>query len=118
MGGDSLAVVCEPDTMPAKRTWMYWVAADVRLQLRYVAAMQIRALGHVEEIIPLADNCEADKQAIAKARMQIQAREWQIQRLQNKVYGRDGVQDKASDNESLATRLKTALERMNEVENG
>lgn len=91
MGGDCLAVVCAPEMMPAKRTWMYWVARDGKLQERYVAAMAIRTLNRAEECIPIADDAdEKSKAGLLKARLRINARQWEIQRLMPKVYGRDG----------------------------
>lgn len=92
MEGDCLEDACEPEDVPCKRTWLRWVAADVNLQGRYVAAMQIRALSLAEECIPIADEAsEIAPRGVARARLRINTRQWMIMRLANKVYGKDGV---------------------------
>lgn len=91
MEGDCLEKACEPEHVPCKRTWLRWVASDVSLQARYVAAMQIRALSRADECVPIADGVEPDKGAVLRANLRIRTRQWEIQRLANKVYGKDGV---------------------------
>lgn len=91
MEGDCLERACEPEDVPCKRTWLRWVAVDVSLQSRYVAAMQIRALSRADECVPIADDVREEKGAVLKANLRIRTRQWEIQRLANKVYGKDGV---------------------------
>jgi hypothetical protein len=92
MEGDCLEVACSPDDLPCKRTWLRWVAANERLQRRYVVACQVRALMRAEECVQIADGANEDsKGGILKARLRVSTRQWEIQRLANKVYGKDGV---------------------------
>jgi hypothetical protein len=91
MEGDCLERACGPEDVPCKRTWLRWVAVDVSLQSRYVAAMQIRALSRADECVPIADEVREEKGAVLKANLRIRTRQWEIQRLANKVYGKDGV---------------------------
>lgn len=91
MEGDCLDRACELENVPCKRTWLRWVAVDVSLQSRYVAAMQIRALSLAEDCVPIADEVREEKGALLKANLRIRTRQWMIMRLQNKVYGKDGV---------------------------
>jgi len=92
MEGDCLEEACTPEHLPSKRTWLRWVAGDERLQRRYISACQIRALMRAEECVRIADDAdELSQNGVSKARLRVSTRQWEIQRLQNKVYGRDGV---------------------------
>lgn len=107
MGGDDLMSICVPEKMPCKRTWLRWVAEDLKLQDRYVAAMQIRTLNRAEECIPIADKADTNSKAgVQKARLQINSRQWEIQRLMPKVYGKDGLVDRPGREEEQRPILK------------
>lgn len=85
--GKSLRTVCEPDDMPSVKTIFNWFRAYPDFLQQYTRAKQEAADSMVDEMQYLADNVERDKDAIAKARLQVDTRKWIASKLKPKAYG-------------------------------
>lgn len=101
MRGEPVKKLCRPADMPSESTWYRWLASNEELQRRYILANRVQTLKLEEDVIPIADGCQLNKAAVAKARLRISARERKIQRMTNKVYGKAGSWEEFGDKESL-----------------
>jgi len=88
-GGKSLREICKAAEMPARETFLRWVAKDEALALRYAEAQNLRAEHYFDEIIDIADK-GVDPQ---KTRVQIDARKWVLARMNPKKYGEKLTQE-------------------------
>lgn len=85
--GESVRSVCRDKHMPSKSNFMRWVSEDATLQDQYARAREHRADVHAEEIISIADECEEDQAAVAKARLRVDVRKWHTSKMFPKKYG-------------------------------
>lgn len=85
--GGTLRAVCAKPGMPAKATIFRWLREQPEFVKLYEQATDDRADAHVEEIIEIADKCAVDKDAVAKAKLQIYARIEAVQKMKPKKYG-------------------------------
>jgi transposase-like protein len=85
--GGSLRAVCAKTGMPSKATVFRWLREHPEFVTLYEQATDDRADAHVEEIIEIADKCKADKDAVAKAKLQIYARIEAVQKMKPRKYG-------------------------------
>lgn len=85
--GKSLTSICEPDDMPMLSSVVVWQARDPERSQAYTRAREIGAEATFEEIQSIADGVEPDKDAVAKARVQIDTRKWQMSKVAPKRYG-------------------------------
>ena len=81
--GESLRAICKGNGMPAKRTFLRWVAADETLAKQYAEAQVMRAEHYFDEIVEIADKGSDP----AKTRVQVDARKWVLSRMNPKKYG-------------------------------
>jgi hypothetical protein len=86
--GGSLRSVCSRAGMPSKATVFRWLGANPDFVTMYEKATDERADAHIDEIVDIADNCKADKDSIRKAKLRIDARVEQAQRMKPRKYGR------------------------------
>ena len=82
--GEPLKDVCK------SRGWPYalvaqWLHGDEELLARYDAALQMWVDGLAMETIPISDN--ADPAEVAKAALQVKARQWAAEKLYRARYG-------------------------------
>lgn len=85
--GGSLRAVCAKKDMPSKATVFRWLRDQPEFVKLYEQATDDRADAHVDEIIDIADKCKEDKDAVAKAKLQIYARIEAVQRMKPRKYG-------------------------------
>jgi hypothetical protein len=85
--GGSLRAVCAKKDMPSKATVFRWLREYADFVKLYELATDDRADAHVDEIIDIADKCNEDKDAVAKAKLQIYARIEAVQRMKPRKYG-------------------------------
>lgn len=91
--GGSLRAVCAKAGMPSKATVFRWLREQPEFVKLYEQATDDRADGHVEEIIDIADKCKLDKDAVAKAKLQIYARIEAVQKMKPRKYGAKVTQE-------------------------
>ena len=85
--GGSLRAVCAQPGMPSKATVFRWLREHHDFRLLYEQATDDRADTHIDEVVDIADRCAADKDAVAKAKLQIYARIEAAQRMKPRKYG-------------------------------
>jgi hypothetical protein len=113
--GRSLRAVAAEPGMPGRATILRWVATDRDFRDQYARAREICLECWADDIVGIADAVEADLVAIARARLQIDARKWMLARLLPRKYG-DRVQQDTTVNagDGLAELLaRAALQPVN-----
>lgn len=89
MDGRGLVSVCRDPDMPSKSTIYEWLADKEKegFSDRYVKACQIRAEVIAENVIDKIEKVELDKDAIAQARLELDAKKWFLSKLHPNKYG-------------------------------
>ena len=89
MDGRGLVSVCRDKDMPAKSTVYEWLADKEKQDFtdRYIKACTIRAEVIAENIIDKIESVELDKDAIAQARLELDAKKWFLAKLHPTKYG-------------------------------
>lgn len=85
--GESLRSICEDAGMPDRSTVARWLPQHGEFRAAYVVAREMQADLHADEILALADACSEEAGAVAKARVQIDARKWWTSKVAPKKYG-------------------------------
>ncbi|OSI34568.1 hypothetical protein [Neisseria dumasiana] len=85
--GKSMVAICGLEDMPAQSTVYKWLAESEEFSERYARAREMQADLYADQIIRIADDCEPEAAAVAKAKAQIDARKWLAARLAPKKYG-------------------------------
>ena len=85
--GVSLRAISELKDMPDKATIIRWLGSNSDFCDQYARAREEQADFFADEIIEIADAVEEDSNAIAKAKLQIEARKWRAAKLSPKKYG-------------------------------
>lgn len=85
--GGTLRSVCKKAGMPSKATVFRWLGEHADFVTMYEKATDERTDTMIDEIVDIADNCKADKDSIRKAKLRIDARVEQAQRMKPKKYG-------------------------------
>ena len=104
--GRSLSSVCRDKDMPSRSLVYDWLADEEKQDFmdRYREADLQRADFHADEMIEIADSVEADTAEVAKARLQIDTRKWQVARMNATKYGdKQQVDNISSDGSSKIT---------------
>ena len=102
--GRSLSSVCRDKDMPSRSIVYDWLADNKDFSDRYREADLQRADFHADEMIEIADSVEAESAEVAKARLQIDTRKWQIARMNATKYGdKQQVDNISSDGSSKIT---------------
>ena len=91
MTGESLRSICKIQGMPAMSTVTLWLTKHEEFSAQYARAREIQAEVLAEDILMLADAAVEDAAAVAKARLQVDARKWYASKVAPKRYG-DRVQ--------------------------
>lgn len=102
--GRSLSAVCRDEDMPSRSIIYDWLADNKDFSDRYHEADLQRADYHADEIIEIADGVGADTAEVAKARLQIDTRKWQVARMNATKYGDKQQVDNVSSDGSMATK--------------
>ena len=88
--------------MPAESTVYKWLAEGGAFSERYARAREQQADLYADEIIEIADACEPEAAAVAKAKARIDARKWLAARLAPKKYG-----DRVNLSADMAVKVET-----------
>ena len=100
--GQSMAQICRRKDMPAESTVYKWLAEGGAFSERYARAREQQADLYADEIIEMADACEPEAAAVAKAKARIDARKWLAARLAPKKYG-----DRVGLSANMAVKVET-----------
>ena len=89
MDGRGLVSVCKDPDMPSKSTIYEWLADKEKegFSDRYIKACTIRAEVIAENVIDKIESVELDKDAIAQARLELDAKKWFLAKLHPTKYG-------------------------------
>lgn len=87
MEGESLRQICKRPSLPAISTVMEWLQRHEEFREQYAHAREVQAELLAEDIINLSDAVIEDGAAVAKARLQVDARKWYASKLAPKRYG-------------------------------
>ncbi|HGP5909351.1 TPA: hypothetical protein ACLNPE_003510 [Vibrio cholerae O1] len=87
MQGESLRKICARPGMPAISTVMVWLQRHEEFMEQYARAREVQAEILAEDIINLADAAVEEGAAVAKARLQVDARKWYASKMAPKRYG-------------------------------
>lgn len=92
--GESLNQICEESGMPTRKTFYQWVSDDPAIRNMYEVALSLRADWVFDQIIEIADepvgttdNGSTDSGAVAKQKLQVDARKWVLSKMAPKKYG-------------------------------
>ncbi|CFB68964.1 ubiquitin carboxyl-hydrolase [Yersinia enterocolitica] len=91
MEGESLRAICKRDDVPHIATVLAWLHRHEEFHEQYVRAREIQAEVMAEDIIMYADSAAEEASAVAKARLQVDARKWYASKVATRRYG-DRVQ--------------------------
>lgn len=84
-GGKSLRQICREKSLPLTKVNEWLNSEEYREQ--YADAQAARADYFFDEILNIADDCAANKDAVAKARLMIDTRKFAMARMSPKKYG-------------------------------
>ncbi|MGM8939543.1 hypothetical protein ACS8E2_12705 [Psychrobacter glaciei] len=113
MVGMSLRKICELDDMPAISTVMQWLASGKDgFMEQYAHARQVQAEYLLDELIDIADDSSKDyvvvdgqerldQEHIQRAKLRIDTRKWNIEKLAPKRYGNKQQVDNVSSDGSM-----------------
>lgn len=104
--GRSLSSVCRDKDMPSRSLVYDWLADEDKKEFmdRYREADLQRADYHADEMIEIADSVEPDTAEVAKARLQIDTRKWQVARMNATKYGDKQQVDNVSSDGSMSSK--------------
>ena len=133
MVGMSLRKICELDDMPAISTVMQWLASNKSdFMEQYAHARQVQAEYLLDELIDIADDSSKDyvivdgqerldQEHIQRAKLRIDTRKWNIEKLAPKRYGaKQQLEHTGSDGGAIETINVTpeqVIQRMSEKRN-
>lgn len=104
--GASMRQVAGKDGLPSRATILRALDADEAFAKRYAVACEGRADKLFDDCLSIADGARLDKDAIAKARLRIDARKWAASKLAPVKYG-----DRIAVNASFSGETLTAEEQ-------
>lgn len=87
MTGESLRSICQRPGMPVISTVALWLCRHEEFSEQYARAREIQAEVLAEDCINLADAAIEEGAAVAKARLQVDARKWYASKVAPKKYG-------------------------------
>ena len=116
--GRSLSSVCRDKDMPSRSLVYDWLADEEKQDFmdRYREADLQRADFHADEMIEIADSVEADTAEVAKARLQIDTRKWQVARMNATKYGDKVEIDNKSSDGSMTPQAAPDYSRLSDDE--
>ena len=86
-GGASLRAICEGEGMPNRETVRRWLRDNDEFRRWHALAREWQAEFYADQIIEIADGVAANRGAIQRARLRIDARKWIASKLAPKRYG-------------------------------
>lgn len=92
-GKNSLRAVCTKPGMPSRATVYRWLDEQPEFAEMYGKATTMRAHGYMDEIVDIADEVAADKDAVQKAKLKIYAREKYAAKIAPRIYGEKITQE-------------------------
>lgn len=113
--GMSLRAICNVNGMPARGTVYQWLNENLEFQDQYTRARVEQADYFAEEIVEIADSVEADSAAVAKARLQVDARKWAASKLAPKKYGEKTELDVKSSDGSMTPTVRIDAEEYRKI---
>lgn len=113
--GKSLRAICAGDDMPSATTVFKWLNENQDFSEQYARARDRQADHYFEEIVEIADNVEADSAAVAKARLQVDARKWTLSKLAPKKYGEKTELDVKSSDGSMTPTVRLDAEEYRKI---
>ena len=113
--GKSLRAICAEDDMPPMKTIYRWLEANEEFRHQYARARGRQADHYFEEIVEIADSVEADSAAVAKARLQVDARKWAASKLAPKKYGEKTELDVKSSDGSMTPTVRLDAEEYRKI---
>ena len=113
--GKSLRAVCAEDDMPSTSTVCKWLNESQEFSEQYARARDRQADHYFEEIIEIADTVESDSAAVAKARLQVDARKWTLSKLAPKKYGEKTELDVKSSDGSMTPTVRLDAEEYRKI---
>lgn len=114
-GGLSLRAICAEPGMPARGTVYRWLIENADFQDQYTRARDKQADYFAEEIIEIADSAEAESAAVAKAKLQIDARKWAASKIAPKKYGDKQEIDVKSSDGSMTPAVRLNAEEFRKI---
>lgn len=114
-GGLSLRAICAEAGMPARGTVYRWLIENADFQDQYTRARDKQADYFAEEIIEIADSAEAESAAVAKAKLQIDARKWAASKIAPKKYGDKQEIDVKSSDGSMTPTVRLNVEEFRKI---
>lgn len=102
--GETLRKICDEPGFPSRSTVFRWLLSTAAFELQYKAALAWRAESRADEIIEIADDgshdyklvlgdgdsvgvLQLDKEALARSKIRIQARQWLMAKESPRKYG-------------------------------
>ncbi|HEZ0613234.1 TPA: hypothetical protein WGQ07_000402 [Neisseria meningitidis] len=113
--GKSLRAICAEDDMPSATTVFKWLNENQDFSEQYARARDRQADHYFEEIVEIADSVEADSAAVAKARLQVDARKWTLSKLAPKKYGEKTELDVKSSDGSMTPTVRIDAEEYRKI---
>ena len=113
--GKSLRAICAGDDMPSATTVFKWLNENQDFSEQYARASDKQAVYYFEEIVEIADSVEADSAAVAKARLQVDARKWAASKLAPKKYGDKSELDVKSSDGSMRPTVRIDAEEYRKI---
>lgn len=108
--GLSLKAICDRPEMPCTATVYNWLYKKTDFLDRYTHAREAQAEVMAQDMIDLADNCNAlTNEQVQKVKLQIETRKWIAAKLKPKKYG-DAMTFKGDKDNPIEIGLATALE--------
>lgn len=113
--GKSLRAICAGDDMPSATTVFKWLNENQDFSEQYARARDRQADHYFEEIVEISDSVEADSAAVAKARLQVDARKWTLSKLAPKKYGEKTELDVKSSDGSMTPTVRIDAEEYRKI---
>lgn len=113
--GKSLRAICAEDDMPSTSTVCKWLNENQDFSEQYTRARSEQADYFVEEIVEIADNVTAESAAVAKAKLQIDARKWAASKIAPKKYGDKTELDVKSSDGSMTPTVRLDAEEYRKI---
>jgi transposase-like protein len=119
-GDKSIREICKLKGMPCKATVFEWLRDHDDFRKMYEIAKDEQADTFIDEMVEIADKCAKTKPAIAKARLQIYARELAAAKMKPRKYGTKialgGADDlpplKSMTDDELATKIAEKMAKL------
>ena len=113
--GRSLRSICAEDGMPTTSTVCKWLIENKDFSEQYARARTRQADYFFEEIVEIADSVEANSAAVAKARLQVDARKWAASKIAPKKYGEKTELDVKSSDGSMRPTVRLSVEEYRQI---